>query len=427
MVVTKKISTINIFSLILYAILASLPLLLVNSVSDLPISISNWESKVIDILNLNFPEDNFYPPGPAILILPFSWLIPKYFMIIFIYYLFSVILYFFICNEINDKRFRLLALMALPLNPALVWYCYSSSDTVFELFLLMLLVYCSIKNKIFLFNFSGLLLTQTRPAHWLTYLGISIYFLIKRKGLPKRLKRWRNYSAAFILLIATIITNFLVYGSFSVATVSGMNLYIANNKYAYLAHPKYDIEVFLTKGQHLELEPKFELSTNDPGRSRQYTRMAVDSIRDNPKEFTIATMQKIESYVFGIQKIPNLSGDYFLSADGKSIIIGEPRLKWALIGGHVFYEIYRGLLLIFLFISLGVYFVINKSTNYFENIRDNLAIFSIPWLLGFIPAILFFSDTRYKVVSEVILVPFILLVLQSVTINNHKKVQLNLV
>ena len=132
-------------------------------------------------------------------------------------------------------------------------------------------------------------------------------------------------------------------------------------------------------------------------------------------------MQKIESYVFGIQKIPNLSGDYFLSTDGKSIIIAEPRLKWALIGGHVFYEIYRGLLLMFLFISLGVYLVIKKSSNYFENIRDNLAIFSIPWLLGFIPAILFFSDTRYKVVSEVILVPFILLIFQSIAINNHKK------
>ena len=100
MVVAKKISSVNIFSLILYTILSSLPLLLVNLVSDLPISISNWESKVNDILNLNFPEDNFYPPGPAILILPFSWLIPKYFMIIFIYYLLSVILYFFICLEI---------------------------------------------------------------------------------------------------------------------------------------------------------------------------------------------------------------------------------------------------------------------------------------------------------------------------------------
>ena len=58
MVVAKKISSVNIFSLILYTILSSLPLLLVNLVSDLPISISNWESKVNDILNLNFPEDS---------------------------------------------------------------------------------------------------------------------------------------------------------------------------------------------------------------------------------------------------------------------------------------------------------------------------------------------------------------------------------
>jgi len=311
--------------------------------------------------------------------------------------------------------------MALPLNPALVWYCYSSTDTVFELFLFMLFIYCSIKNKILLFNISGILLAQTRPAHWLTYLGISIYFLIKQKGLQKTVNRWRNYSASFILLITTIMSNFLIYGSFSVATVSGMNLYIANNKYAYLAHPKYDIEVFLTKGGHLELEPKFELNTKDPGKSTQYTRMAVDSIKDNPKEFTIATMQKIESYIFGIQKIPNLSGDYYLSADGKSIIIAEPRLKWALIGGHLFYEIYRGLLLMFLLISLGIYIVINKSTNYFDNIRDNLAIFLIPWLLGFIPAILFFSDTRYKVVSELTLVPFVMLVMQSAAFKNHRK------
>jgi hypothetical protein len=232
--------------------------------------------------------------------------------------------------------------------------------------------------------------------------------------MKRKLSSLKLGFVAFLLLPLTIFVNGFIYGTPSLATESGMTLYFGNHKYTYLAHPKYDLDVFLTKQGHMELNPEVKVSAPDPGNSNQYTKMALDSIQENPREFVLSTMQKIESYVVGIQKIPNLSGEYYLSQDAKSIIIGEERLKWILIIPHLFYELYRLLLLFFLFFAIGYLVFIHKKERIDSRVHKKMFIFLIPWLLGIIPGMLFFTETRYKIVSEILLIPFIMLVLELV-------------
>jgi hypothetical protein len=415
------------FHLVIYLVLALIPLVFVHYISDLPVWVGNWEPKARDILNFNFPKDNFYPPGSALLLLPFVWLSPNFYIVVFFYYSLSIVLYYLICCEIKNLKFRLIALAALPINPSLIWLCYSSQDTVFELFLLLFFIYSSIKRKNYIFLISGFLLVQTRPAHWLTFIGIAVFVLIKNRKTTRNVNQWRTSLIVFLLLPITLILNGLIYGSPSLASESGMTLYFGNHKYNYLSLPKFDLDRFLSTEGHMELDPKFSVNENDPGYSKQYTRMALSSVRENPKEFVLATMQKIESYIVGVQKVPNLSGAYFLSNDGNSIIIGDERLSWKLIIPHFIYQLYRLIILFFLFFTIGFKFFVSKKLQVSLIYPEYLSIYLIPWSLGIIPAVLFYTETRFKVASELLLVPFIIIILQSIgDINlNRKKMETN--
>jgi hypothetical protein len=409
----SKVKIDSKLHLVFYLILALIPLILVHYISDLPVWVGNWEPKARDILNFNFPKDNFYPPGSALMLLPFVWLSPNFYIVIFFYYSLSIVLYYLICCEIKNLKFRFVALAALPINPSLVWLCYSSQDTVFELFLLLIFIYSSIKYKNYAFLISGFLLVQTRPAHWLTFIGVAVFLLMKNRKTTYMVNQWRTSLIVIVLLPITLTLNGLIYGSPSLASESGMTLYFGNHKYNYLSLPKFDLDVFLSTDGHMKLDPKFSVSENDPGNSKQYTKMALASIKENPKEFVLATMQKIESYVIGIQKVPNLSGAYFLSNDGNSIIIGDERLSWTLIIPHLIYELYRLIILFFLFFTIGFKFFISKKLHVSLKYPEYLSIYLIPWVLGIIPAVLFYTETRFKVVSELLLVPFIVIILQS--------------
>ena len=122
-----------------YILVCLIPLFIVNQVSDLPVWIGNGEAKAREILTLQVPSDNFYPVGKALMLLPFVWLTPDFFLVVVLYLASSAAIYYFICRLITNKKIRLVALLGLPANPYLVWLCYSSQDTVFELFLLLLL------------------------------------------------------------------------------------------------------------------------------------------------------------------------------------------------------------------------------------------------------------------------------------------------
>jgi len=138
--------------------------------------------------------------------------------------------------------------------------------------------------------------------------------------------------------------------------------------------------------------------------------MALQSIKDNPKEILLGTMQKLDSYIFDVQKVPHLPGEYYLSADAKSIVIGNQRLTWPLVLGNLLYEIYRSLLLVGLLASIGVLLAFRKLKFQIKSYKRSLLILLLPWTLGLIPGLLFYTETRFKIVSELLLIPFISLV-----------------
>ena len=79
--------------------------------------------------------------------------------------------------------------------------------------------------------------------------------------------------------------------------------------------------------------------------------------------------------------------------------------------GNLFYEVYRSLLLIGLLLSVGVLFAHRKLRIKAIYPQDARWLLTLPWLLGLIPGLAFYTETRFKIVSELLLIPFICLVL----------------
>ena len=399
----KEFSRINLkldWKLISYVLICLTPLFFVNQVSDLPIWIGNGEQKAREILNLQLPSDNFYPVGKALMLLPFVWLSPNFFPVIILYFASSSIVYYLICRVIPKKGFRLLALGALPANPYLVWLCYSSQDTVFELFLLLTLIYSAIKNKFYSLLVSGFLICLTRPSYWVIFIGLAIFLSIYEKKHQE--KNWKKYFVVFLLIPINLFFNLYAYGSASFAGESGVTSFFSYNKYLYLSLPMFDMDVFLYTEGHVGGLGEYSSSA--------YTQMALQSIKDNPKEILLGTMQKLDSYIFDVQKVPHLPGEYYLSADAKSIVIGNQRLTWPLVLGNLLYEIYRSLLLVGLLASIGVLLAFRKLKFQIKSSKRLLWLLLLPWSLGLIPGLLFYTETRFKIVSELLLIPFISLV-----------------
>lgn len=201
-----------------------------------------------------------------------------------------------------------------------------------------------------------------------------------------------------------MIFNLYAYGTSSFAGESGITAYFSYNKYLYLSLPKFDMDVFLSTKGHVE-----DFGAHS---STEYTKMAIQSIRDNPKEVLLASMQKFDAYIFDVQKVPYFPGEYYLSEDAKSIVIGDERLTWSILLGNLMYEIYRSLLLVGWFTSIGALFVYRKL-KIRRDFGFSLWLLPLPWILGFIPGLLFYTETRFKIVSELLLIPFICLVLST--------------
>ena len=119
-------------------------------------------------------------------------------------------------------------------------------------------------------------------------------------------------------------------------------------------------------------------------------------------------MQKFESYFFGVQKVPHLPGEYVLDLKNKKIEIGDERLSWSLVIGNLAYEIYRSVLLLAGLTAFGALFYLRRNN------RERLKSFKlsyvllVPWVFGIIPALLFYTETRFKVVTETLLFLFII-------------------
>jgi hypothetical protein len=398
---------IKINPVIYYGVFNLLIIMAINQIADLPVWLSNWEEKAQLIANFKNPQNNFYPPGGAILLIPFLWLKPNYEIAVYFYYTVASIIYYLICKKLIINKFLFVfTLCAFLFNPYLVWLANSSQDTIFELFL-VLSGAALILRRNFLLSFLPLyLLCLTRPAYWPFLLLLP--FIIKLFGI----KNIKNYYVSkqlllvpILFLVTTFGINQLMFKSPALAGEAGLTAHFAHNKFFYLAMPKFDLDVFLSTGGNMETDEIISSSAKFIGIENDEFRAALINLSENPKNFLLNSVQKIDTYFFAVQKNPQLSGEYYLSKDRKSIVIGAARESWPLVIGSILYFIYRSLLLVFSISALTLLVVSPKIRR--ELIKDPVILFCLPFLLGSIAGILFYSETRFKIVSELILVPLI--------------------
>ena len=70
-------------------------------------------------------------------------------------------------------------------------------------------------------------------------------------------------------------------------------------------------------------------------------------------------------------------------------------------------------LIIFLIPALFIALMEFRRKYFIENVH-NYILLAFPWLLGIAPGLIFYTETRFKIVSELLLVPFVALILTNV-------------
>jgi hypothetical protein len=210
----------------------------------------------------------------------------------------------------------------------------------------------------------------------------------------------------FLFLLMTISINQFTFKDASLAGEAGMTAHFGHNKHWYLSMPKFDSDVFLSTGGNMNTEKFLMGKTDFAYVSNKEFRAALIYITENPKSFFLNTLQKIDTYFFSVQKNPQLSGEYYLSNDQKSIVIGEQRETWILIFGSYIYFLHRTLLLIFTIAAVTL--LVTKTSFRLDFLRKPNILFCLPYFFGSVAAIAFFTESRYKIVSELLLIPLIL-------------------
>lgn len=395
--------------LVVFVVFVQIELFAINSVSDLRLGTSNWIEKAQQILDLQIPTDNFYGPGAALLLSPFVLAgLPTY-VVNHFYLALGAVGYWQICQAIPSRIGRLIGLFALPANVYLIWLIDSSQDTVFEFFLLTWSVYFLSRKRIGLFAISGFMLCETRAGYWVFYLGVSVLLFFRAmRSNPKRAAR---KLFAIYFLIASSIFNVVNYGSPSPALEGGLTAYFGYTKYHYLSLPKMDMDVFLSgpNGAFSPLNGPEIPSGSTPAETNSiYQNAAIESALNNKRETVLGWMQKFDSYFFDVQKIPHLPGEYVLDQEKRIISIGDERLSWNLITGNLTYMIYRSALVVAGLVAVGLLIGLAFFQGSYPLSQLRLLPLALPFFFGAIPGILIYTETRFKIVSEFLLIPLVI-------------------
>jgi hypothetical protein len=393
----------------LYGVLCTLIALIASGFLDLPPLIGNWEAKAWSILSFDL-SDNYYPPGAALALIPFLWAGPDFWPALYFYYGLSAIVYFQICRIVPSRTLRLVALLALPANTYLTWLCLSSADQVIELLTLLTFALFTLRKKFSLSLFFGFLLCFTRPAYWIVYLVIIFLLAREKKDEESQTKNYLRRGAAVWVLLAVLVFNRIVFGSINLSTSSSDTIFFSHQKYHYLSLPKFDMDVFLKNGP--STDPKIVSSNSSRFASipEDKVRAAFISILDNPQRFIFAQIQKVDSYFFAIQKVPNLPGAYELAVDEKSILIGDERLSWSITIGYLIFAIYRAIWMLLFAGTLVWLSLLILSRNELSRAEKYLLL---PYLIGVVPGLLYYVETRFKICAELLAVPLHLIALYS--------------
>jgi hypothetical protein len=391
-----------------YLALLGIELAVLHGVSDLPVSIGNWVPKAEQLASFQIPSDNFYGPGAAMLLVPFLWLTDQLFLVVLFYFLVGTIAYWKLTSLILNNTGCRIARAALPLNFYLLWLVNSSQDTVFEYCLLLWSIYFLIRKQYLSFSAITYLLSLTRAGYWTFFLGTSL--LLFMIGWVRRKEINVKKLIAVPLLVVTSLFNYINFGSPSPALEGGMTAYFSYSKYHYLALPKMDMDVFLSGPKGIFTEKygvNLENQLSGAQANSELQKAAIDSALANKKETLLGWMQKVDSYVFDVQKVPHLPGRYVLDIEKKIIAVENERLTWPLVIGNFMFFIYRALLICAGFLALGMLLFQKIVTGKVDKFTSVNWALSLPYVFGFVPGVLFYTETRFKIVSELLLVPLV--------------------
>jgi hypothetical protein len=240
-------------------------------------------------------------------------------------------------------------------------------------------------------------LAELRSGYWAVLILVSIYYLLRDKN---RGRTKLKYLAAFPTLLLILSINQVVYGIFAPASEGGITSYYSNNKSSYLLDTSFQIDHFITNSK--EGNQSFCLDTNKCPEEMLSEALAY------PVNTGFSFLQKIDSYFFEAQKIPRLPG-YFELKDKQEIIkIGPQNLTVMNLLASLFYFIYRATFLVVL-ASMLVNFLVRTKKDKARLLHNlDVAVLCVPWLGIAIPSILFFTETRVWVVSELMMFPLLM-------------------
>ncbi len=145
-----------------------------------------------------------------------------------------------------------------------------------------------------------------------------------------------------------------------------------------------DMDVFLS-GPNGMFTEKFGVNPEKHASRAQvnseFQKAVIDSALANKKETLLGWMQKVDSYIFDVQKVPHFSGRYVLDLEKKVIRIENERLTWQLVLGNLLFFLYRMLLVCVGFFALGWIFLQRIVFGKFDQFITRNWRLSLPYFL----------------------------------------------
>ena len=143
-------------------------------------------------MKFKLPSNNYYPPGSALLLIPFTKLENSAIYATFFYMNIGLLFFYLICNEIKSQFLNIIALSTLSINVYLFWLMKGSQDTVYEFAFVMISTFLLIKNYWKLSFMSLFMLSQIRSGYVILFCIVSALLFLKNKSF--------NFSRKLILI-----------------------------------------------------------------------------------------------------------------------------------------------------------------------------------------------------------------------------------
>jgi hypothetical protein len=316
----------------------------------------------------------------------------------------AALFWVFLGELLTSKGERLCVFLLAYANPYFVWLCLTSKDTVFEACALFWFFAAVMRVMR-----SDRVPSWRQSAAWVLLPALAAFFVRITAGitalavtalasaLTTRAKR-KVFVGATIGLAMTLVgygtVNRVRYGAFGLSYTFGLNVYYGNNALYDYAHPRHDVDVYLPPPV-----PQSEVFT--PSANRRLTQMGVDYMKAHPLETFARIAEKSVWWWFNFEKVPNLaSNTELVSYDRPFLTVKTSPIRYLPMVAYLVYKIvYVPLFIVALAVFLGTRR--RRTPEWWVLLMPLVAIWPV--------AAITFPDTRFKIVPEMLLVPWIFL------------------